>query len=258
MRRAPVEAWFRTEDVGGGITRIDEPGVHPLLQANIWQVRGRDRDLVVDSGLGVASLRQHLPALFERDPVLVVTHAHLDHLGGAHEFADRWGHVNEPTADPPPGSLHFAPLAAELGLDPAVLGTDPLPDLLLTQLPGTGYDPEDYRLRPAAVTHLVGDGDQVNLGDRVFRVLHLPGHTAGSIGLLDEADGLLFSGDVAYDDVLLDELTGSSIEEYLATMTRLRDLPVRVVHPGHGGSFGSDKLQQIAAGYLAARRITSG
>jgi glyoxylase-like metal-dependent hydrolase (beta-lactamase superfamily II) len=258
MEAVPTNAWFRAQDVGGGITRIDEPGVDPLLRANIWHVRGRDRDLVVDSGLGVASLRHHLPGLFDRDPVLVITHAHLDHLGGAHEFADRWGHADEPMADPPPGSLHLGPLAAELGLDLAVLGTDPLPDLLLTELPGDSYDPEDYRLRAAGPTRQIGDGDQVNLGDRVFRVLHLPGHTAGSIGLLDQADGLLFSGDVAYDDVLLDELTGSSIEEYLATMTRLRDLPVRVVHPGHGASFGSDKLQQIAIGYLAARRTSPG
>jgi glyoxylase-like metal-dependent hydrolase (beta-lactamase superfamily II) len=64
------------------------PADHELVirlpsPANIWHVRERDRDLVADSGLGVASLRHHVPALFERDPVLVVTHAHLDHLAGA-------------------------------------------------------------------------------------------------------------------------------------------------------------------------------
>jgi glyoxylase-like metal-dependent hydrolase (beta-lactamase superfamily II) len=246
--------WFRVEDLGGGITRIDEPYVHPLLRANMWLVRGRDRDLVVDSGLGVASLRHHVPALLERDPVLVVTHAHLDHLGGAHEFPDRWGHADEPMADPPPGSLHLAPLAAELGLDPALVEEKPPPDLLLSELPSGSYNPEGYRLRPAAATRLVGDGDQVDLGDRSFGVLHLPGHSAGSIGLFDEANGVLFSGDVIYDDVLLDELTGSSIGDYLATMSRLDDLPVRVVHPGHGDSFGAALMHQIAARYLADRQ----
>lgn len=247
-------SWFRAEDLGDGVTRIDEPGVHPLLQANIWHVRGRDRDLVVDSGLGVASLRQHVPALFERDPVLVVTHAHLDHLGGAHEFPVRWGHADEPMADPPPGSLHLAPLSAELGLDPALVEEKPPPDLLLAELPYGSYNPESYRLRPAAATRSVGDGDQVELGDRSFVVLHLPGHSAGSIGLFDEASGVLFSGDVVYDDVLLDELTGSSIGDYLATMARLGDLPVRVVYPGHGDSFGADLMHQIAARYQAYRQ----
>jgi glyoxylase-like metal-dependent hydrolase (beta-lactamase superfamily II) len=248
-----TDGWFRAVGLGDGITRIDEPGVHPLLRANIWHVRGRDRDLVVDSGLGIASLRRHVPALFEHDPVLVVTHAHLDHLGGAHEFADRRGHAGEPMANPPPGSLHLAPLAAELGLSPALLGEAP-PDLLLTGLPRPGYDPGRYRLRPAPPTCLLADGDHVELGDRAFRVLHLPGHTAGSIGLLDEPGGVLFTGDVVYDDVLLDELTGSSIGDYLTTMERLHDLPVRVVHPGHGDSFGVNILRRIAADYVAERR----
>jgi glyoxylase-like metal-dependent hydrolase (beta-lactamase superfamily II) len=243
--------WFRVTGTGGGITRIDEPGVDPLLRASIWHVRGRDRDLVVDSGLGVASLRAHLPALFERDPLLVITHAHLDHLGGAHEFADRLGHAAEPLADPPPGSLHLEPLAAELGLDLALAGPG-RPDLLLSEWPA-GYDPERYQLRAAPAAQ-VSEGDLVDLGDRAFRVLHLPGHTPGSIGLLDEADGVLFSGDVVYDDVLLDELAGSSIADYCTTMSRLARLDVRVVHPGHGDSFGVAVLRRIAADYLAARQ----
>src|SRR5262249_38723802 len=128
------------------------------------------------------------------------------------------------------------------------------PDLLLTDLPRPGYDPGRYRLRPAPPTCVLTDGDHVELGDRDFRVLHLAGHTAGSIGLLDESGGALFPGDVVYDDVLLDELTGSSISDYLTTMERLHDLPVQVVHPGHGDSFGPDVLRRIASSYLAERR----
>jgi glyoxylase-like metal-dependent hydrolase (beta-lactamase superfamily II) len=54
----------------------------------------------------------------------------------------------------------------------------------------------------------------VDLGDRTLTVLHLPGHSPGSIALFDENDGTLFSGDIIYDDVLLDYLPGGNTEQY--------------------------------------------
>jgi glyoxylase-like metal-dependent hydrolase (beta-lactamase superfamily II) len=53
-----LNPWYRSRVVADGVVRIDEPAVDDFLQANIWHVRGRERDLVVDAGLGVASLRR--------------------------------------------------------------------------------------------------------------------------------------------------------------------------------------------------------
>ena len=52
---------------------------------------------------------------------------------------------------------------------------------------------EDYRIAPAPLTRILDEGDVIDLGDRSFTVLHLPGHSFGCIGLYDERDGLLFS-----------------------------------------------------------------
>ena len=50
------------------------------------------------------------------------------------------------------------------------------------------------------VTQKLNDGDLIDLGDRCLRVIHLPGHSPGSIALLDVgSDRCLFSGDVVYD-----------------------------------------------------------
>ena len=50
------------------------------------------------------------------------------------------------------------------------------------------------------VTQRLADGDVLDLGDRCLRVIHLPGHSPGSIALLDiGSDRSLFSGDVVYD-----------------------------------------------------------
>ncbi len=70
-------------------------------------------------------------------------------------------------------------------------------------------------IAPAPPTRLLDDGDVVDCGDRSFEVLHLPGHSPGSIGLWEAASGILFSGDAVYDGPLLDELDGSDIDDYV-------------------------------------------
>jgi glyoxylase-like metal-dependent hydrolase (beta-lactamase superfamily II) len=247
----PVVAdWFRISVVDDGLTMITEPHADELVSANVWLVRGRERDLLVDAGLGVASLRAAVDPVLSsggRDPVLVVTHAHLDHMGSAHEFADCLAHPAEAVGDPPPGSLFGPALGAELGFDAA------LPPLLISALPYPGYDPARYRLRPAVVTRSLRDGDVVDPGGRPLTVLHLPGHSQGSIALFDPGDGSLFSGDVVYDDELLDSVVGADVAQYRASLLRLRSLPVRVVHPGHGPSFGRRRLHAIIDRYLKER-----
>jgi glyoxylase-like metal-dependent hydrolase (beta-lactamase superfamily II) len=124
---------------------------------------------------------------------------------------------------------------------------------LITALPHAGYDLASYRLLPANPTRIVEEGDIVDTGDRHFEVLHLPGHSPGSIGLWETASGTLFSGDAIYDGPLLDELGHSNIADYVRTMRRLRELPVRVVHAGHDPSFGRDRLVVLVDAYLARR-----
>ena len=98
--------------------------------------------------------------------------------------------------------------------------------------------------------HMEGPDLIVDLGDRQFRVLHLPGHSPDSIALFDERDGLFFSGDAIYDDTLIDDLPDSNRAAYRRTMERLLDLPIRIGHGGHGPSFDRTRMREIAADYL--------
>jgi nitronate monooxygenase len=242
--------WFRFTVVDERTTVVDEPYTRDLLHANAWHLRGRDRDVLVDCGLGVAALVPLLRERFGREPVLVLTHAHLDHMGSAHEFGEVWAHPLEAIEDPAPGSLLGPVLAAQLGLDVT------MPAHLLKARPDVDFDPGTYRVRPAKLTRALTDGDIVDLGDRALRVLHLPGHSPGSVVLFDAADGTLFSGDVIYDDELLDYLPGGDPERYAHSLRRLRDLPVNLVHPGHGPSFGRERLHQLIDDYLRIDRAT--
>ncbi|MDO0932608.1 MBL fold metallo-hydrolase [Streptomyces sp. DG2A-72] len=113
--------------------------------------------------------------------------------------------------------------------------------------------PSACRLRGTPVSQTLEDGDVIDLGDRRFTVLHLPGHSPGRIGLFDPDTGTLFSGDVIHDDQLLDDIHGADPARYVTTMARLRDLPVTVCRPGHGPSFGAARLREIADAYITDR-----
>lgn len=235
-----MAGWFEMRPLSPGVTLITEPFVHPTFRANLYRIEGRDLDLQLDFGNGIASLSAALPQAGK--PVLAVaSHAHVDHVGSLHEFERRLGHKAEERA--------FATMADE---DTFASWLSEMPDAV-SRLPKPGWSFDHYALVRAPLTGFLDDGDVVDLGDRKFRVLHLPGHSPGCIGLLDEFNGEFFPADAIYDDELYDELHHSNVEDYLATMRRLLDLDIRVAHGGHGPSFSKKRMDEIARGYIATR-----
>jgi len=250
-----AETWFELRRIDDDITLIFEPHVVPFLRCNIWHVRGRDRDLVVDTGMGVASLREFAKDILTRPVTAVATHAHIDHIGNHHEFEECLVHSREADGLRHPGGEQtlagpdFDPTDLATLLVPPVSGYE-VAGPMLTALPTAEYDMRSFRIRPAQVTRIVDEGDIIDLGDRSFEVLHLPGHSPGSIGLWEAGTQTLFSGDAVYDGPLVDTLHHSNVADYVRTMLRLRELPARVVHAGHEPSFGRERLIALADAYL--------
>ncbi|MDQ1520434.1 MAG: hypothetical protein QOI55_1507 [Actinomycetota bacterium] len=252
-----VEEWFTRRRVDDRITLLMEPYVDRLVQCNIWHVRGRDRDLLVDTGLGIVSLRAAATDLFEHRLLAVATHFHYDHTGSLHEFDQRAIHRAEAAVVTEPGGIGGGLVVADIPDDirtAIVDGGYPLDDdLLISAFPHASYDPAAYTVTPCAPTIVLDEGDVLDLGDIAFEVLHLPGHSPGSVGLWDATSGTLFSGDALYDGPLLDEVPGADIDAYIRTMERLRALPVDVVHAGHDPSFGRARLVELTTAYLDRR-----
>ncbi|HEX2790023.1 MAG TPA: MBL fold metallo-hydrolase [Steroidobacteraceae bacterium] len=247
-----ADRWFEFERVSDDITRIWEPHAIRLMQCNVWHVRGRDRDLLVDTGFGIASLHQAAKHLFDKALSAVATHAHIDHVGSLHEFEVRIIHRAE-AADIAVASANYSLQRKDHDADIIAsierAGYEVAANFI-TAVPRADFDLSEFTRAAAPATRTVEEGDVIDLGDRVFEVLHLPGHSPGSIGLWEAASGTLFSGDAIYDGPLLDELPGSDIASYLKTMRRLQTLPARVVHGGHDLSFDGRRLQVLARQYL--------
>jgi glyoxylase-like metal-dependent hydrolase (beta-lactamase superfamily II) len=250
-----AERWFELRRFDDDVTLIFEPYVVPFLRCNIWHVRGRDRDLVIDTGLGVASLREFARDILDRPVAAVATHVHIDHIGNHHEFEECLVHSREADGLARPKGEHTL---AGSDFDPTNVATLLVPPIdgyemvgpMLTALPAADFDMPSFRIRPAKVTRIVEEGDIVDLGDRSFEVLHLPGHSPGSIGLWEARTEILFSGDAVYDGPLVDNLHHSNVADYVRTMLRLRELPARIIHAGHEPSFGRERLMELADAYL--------
>ncbi|CAN7200930.1 MBL fold metallo-hydrolase [Rhizobium sp. LjRoot254] len=235
-----VTPWFEATVLAPGITRFTEPYVHGFFRANLYRIEGRDFDIQLDFGVGVRSLTEVSPVT-GRPVLAIASHAHVDHVGSFHEYERRAGHRIE--------AHTFAEMDDAGTLASAFVGIKSP----VTALPSPDWMITNYALTPAPLTEFLDEGDVVDLGNRKFIVLHLPGHSPGSIALFDEHNGDFFSADAIYDEGLVDDIPGADVETYLRTMHRLASLDVSTVYAGHGEVMDCAQMQRVAREYIASK-----
>lgn len=237
MQRISPENWYAVNRLSDGVTYICEPHIKEFYRCNIWHIRGRDRDMLVDSGMGVVSLSQWIQIVTEKSLLAVASHTHFDHIGCHHEFKHRAVHRAE-------ADLLAYPTRANTLADPYVA------DDIFDALPEKPYCSECYAVKAAPATQILEDRDVIDLGDRQFEVIHTPGHSPGGIALWEARSGILFSGDILYDGPLIEDTYHSNAADYVASMERLLTLPVHLVHGGHFPSFSGDRYRMLIRQWL--------
>ncbi|MFF8588321.1 MBL fold metallo-hydrolase [Streptomyces althioticus] len=215
----------------------------PVGQAYVWR-DGPDALTLIDAGPAGSGARivEAVTALGARPEAvrrIVVTHFHEDHAGGAAEVAALTGaevlahrldapHVRGKAPGPPPALEDW-----EL----------PLHRRALSLLPSSDYE------HPSRITEL-SDGDVLDVGGGA-RVLHVPGHTRGSIALHLPDEGLLFTGDTVAasptDGTPIPGVFNLDKRQLMASCARLADLDTKVACFGHG-----DPVLKDAGGRLRA------
>ncbi|MEM7216148.1 MAG: MBL fold metallo-hydrolase [Pseudomonadota bacterium] len=230
---------YKTFKLSDGVSFIHETGVANFMRCNIWHVKGRDFDLVIDTGMGLDPLKEWVMRETDRPIKAIVTHSHFDHSGCLHEFDERLGHKAEAEilANPSNGKMVYDGAWTRIDI------VDP------KQHPD--FSPETYSVKAAPLTGYLDEGDVVDLGDKAFQILHLPGHSPGSIGLWDTKTKTLFSGDALYDGELLDELYHSDKDDYVHTLRRIESLGAEIFHAGHFPSFGRKRMKELIDSYFS-------
>ncbi|MBQ3932010.1 MAG: MBL fold metallo-hydrolase, partial [Firmicutes bacterium] len=102
------------------------------------------------------------------------------------------------------------------------------------------------------------DGDVLDLGGRPLKVIHIPGHTPGSVALLDENAGVLISGDSVQSDNIFLFGPRRNMKEFIRSLERLKGLKgsFSEVWPSHGAFPAQpDLIDKLIEG---ARQITDG
>ena len=246
--------WFTTEKVADNIYLTREMQFFEGNRSNIWLIKGPQRDVIIDCGLGVCNLRHHLESCGLLSPTgdhqrpcdVICTHVHFDHSGGAHHFENVFIH--------------------ELDLPGLQNGrqTETLNYVKTAHFdvaPYSGFSACSYKVPPTLCQPLI-DRDRIDLGDgQQLEILHVPGHTKGSIAIYYEEKQILFSGDFVYEcgngSNFLDWLPTSCVRDYVTSAETvcdwLSDHDVSKIYPGHFGALSGKRTHRLLQQYIDAK-----
>lgn len=166
--------------------------------------------VVVDPGEEIEQILQILDRHRLRVTAIVITHAHIDHIGGAEKLKTATGAPVYMNANDQELYDHIDVQAGWLGMETP---------------------------KQTEIDVNVRDGDRINLGATEFQVLQTPGHTQGSISLWIPAESKLVAGDTLFrDSIGRTDLPGGNGKQILHSIhDKLLVLPDEaIVIPGHG------------------------
>lgn len=163
---------------------------------NAYLVVGKDQAMLFDLAVNEPGLRAYAQELAGKPIQLVLSHGHPDHTYSLNEFSDVWMH-----------------LADENLVREGMLGMPPV--------------------FPCPAIHALQDGDTIDLGDRILDVFHLPGHTPGSLLLLDRQSKVLLSGDTCARRLLYGTLDFVPIDVFCDSLRRIQTQDFDVIYSAH-------------------------
>lgn len=229
--------WYKVKKINDRVWCIKDGDID-----NMYLIEGKDSALLFDTGLGAANLRDFVRSLTSLPLIVVNSHSHPDHSGSDYQFPKVYAHPKDFDM------IRFFTRNQIRKGGMMNLVSVRIPDSLKFPATDTLYS---VNLAPIEDKHIF------DLGDRMLEVILVPGHTPGSICLLDHEDKLLFTGDNDNTLVWLQPRDAMPLEIYLQSLKKInsRAREFTTLLPGHGEPIDADFIKdQITC----AEQIISG
>ncbi len=226
------------------------PTPFPVGPVNVYLIEGHE-PVLVDAGPntreawdGLLQGLQGLGATIDQIRHIVITHGHADHYGLAGRIAAEsralvWVHQGDlEMIQDYPGALH-----AWLAFLRSFLPETGLEDAWIERV-CRGIEKRQDCAAPVRASHLLHDGERLQLNGMALTVIHTPGHSPGSICLYSAAERLLFAGDhllktitpnpvlQSFPDFFGERFQG--LVQYFDSLKKLERFPIARILPGHG------------------------
>ncbi len=195
--------WFNLKEIDDRVWIIrDKTGVNSYL------IEGKTESLLIDTGWGLGNLAELVQSITSLPVKAVFTHGHPDHVNGAYQFPD----------------LYITPEDEELLNTFYIKETRQGIIENFKAIAPLNFSKEDWINAKIPNTSPVKEGYIFDLGERKLNVIKCPGHTPGSICLLDEKDEILFSGDsILARPVLMNLETSLPLKTYLNSIKHVNN-----------------------------------
>lgn len=185
-----------------------------------YLVIGENRACLIDTGFGYTNMKAAVERLTEKEVFVICTHGHLDHIGSNSYFDEIYLHP----ADRGLYELHSDPAYRLSFLKQRYLNKG----MTREEVESEEFKERTRRLwhqKPANAIGSLEDGQTFQLGNRELTIVHTPGHTRGSVCILDAGRRRLYTGDTICElGVLLCFEESTPVETYLSSLETLWDM----------------------------------
>lgn len=190
--------FFTSEKISPSTTKlVDVSGVAVFL------VEGAEKAVLIDTATGAGDLKSYVAALTDKPVEVILTHGHSDHAGGAAGFDKVWLHEDDWDL-----VKHHATMDMKMDYVRFITGKE--------------LSPKNFVPERTAGYLAIKNGQEFDLGGLTLKMLHVPGHTHGTVCVLLAEERTILFGDACNNAVFLWDEEACCVEEYRQSLLELK------------------------------------